>query len=398
MAENQKHADFYPGVALNCLTAAERGTNCGNELECFNCKLRHTITQTFSNKLGISKVPFELVIKSENKFVAYHMLLSSSYLEINHSPMTLLVMEDITSLVKIEKALMESEFRYKQITKAITDYIYTVIIHEDGEIQTIHTSACYSVTGYSAEEFEATPNLWFDIIVSEDKSKVLNSVKSTGNIDSHFIEHRIIRKDGKIIWVSNRLVRKRNPLKKIIHYDGIIQDITIRKEAEEALEKQIKLVNTMLDNLPIGIFMVRVPDGAPLIANKQAKELIGRGILPDTNVENLSTVYKAYIAGTEKQYPTAEMPISKGMLGEKSHVDDMEVERPDGSRILLEIAGCPVYDTNNNLWASLVGFQDITERKKRKIICGEVNKNSGIFSIQAMMLLLLPIWTAGYLK
>ncbi len=33
------------------------------------------------------------------------------------------------------------------------------------------------------------------------------------------------------------------------------------------------------------------------------------------------------------------MPITLGMQGIKSHIDDMVVERPDGSRILLEVLG-----------------------------------------------------------
>jgi diguanylate cyclase (GGDEF)-like protein len=58
------------------------------------------------------------------------------------------------------------------------------------------------------------------------------------------------------------------------------------------------------------------------------------------------------------------MPITLGMKGIKSHIDDMVVERPDGSKILLEVLGTPVNDTEGKPWASLVTFMDITDRKK----------------------------------
>jgi len=144
---------------------------------------------------------------------------------------------------------------------------------------------------------------------------------------------------------------------------GTAINISERKRVEEALRKQNALMNTMLENLPIGIFMVSVPDGVPLIANEHAKRIMGRGIMPSATRENLSEVYRAYRAGTQIRYPTSEMPIVMGMVGKFGHIDDMEVEKPDGSRALVEIIGCPVRDDQGKIWASLVGFLDITERK-----------------------------------
>jgi hypothetical protein len=57
------------------------------------------------------------------------------------------------------------------------------------------------------------------------------------------------------------------------------------------------------------------------------------------------------------------MPIVRGMHGETSHIDDMVVERPDGTITHLEIFGSPVADAHGKIWASLVSFMDVTERK-----------------------------------
>jgi diguanylate cyclase (GGDEF)-like protein/putative nucleotidyltransferase with HDIG domain/PAS domain S-box-containing protein len=92
--------------------------------------------------------------------------------------------------------------------------------------------------------------------------------------------------------------------------------------------------------------------------------LLGRGILPDASEDNLSEVYKAYKRDTNQHYPTTEMPIILGMKGISSHIEDMVVERPDGSKILLEVFGTPVLSKDGKPWASLVTFLDITERKK----------------------------------
>jgi PAS domain S-box-containing protein len=135
------------------------------------------------------------------------------------------------------------------------------------------------------------------------------------------------------------------------------------KEREESLHRQNNLFSSLLQILPIGVFMVEAPSGKPLVANEAAYKLLGRGILPDASKENLSDVYKAFKAGTQDPYPPEEMPIILGMNGVTSHIDDMEVERPDGTKTLLEIYGAPVTDDNGIIWASLVSFIDITERK-----------------------------------
>lgn len=148
-------------------------------------------------------------------------------------------------------------------------------------------------------------------------------------------------------------------------------DITERIKAEELLKQneallthQNELFSQLLKNLQIGVFMVEAPGGKPLLANEMALKLLGRGILPDANKYNLAEVYKAFKSGSHQPYPPDEMPILMGMNGISAHVDDMIVVRPDGTEIPLEISGTPVMDKHGNVWASLVSFLDITERKK----------------------------------
>lgn len=177
-------------------------------------------------------------------------------------------------------------------------------------------------------------------------------------------EERLTYADGSVHWLTTI----KAPL---FDKDGtchrlavIAMDISEHKRTQIALDDQIHLFNTMLDNLPIGIFMVGASDGKPLLANSKAFELLGRGIIPNAAKENLSAVYHAFIAGTSELYPTENLPLVRGMRGEAHHVDDMEVVRPDGTRRLLEVYGSPVLDSRSQPWASLVGFFDITERKQ----------------------------------
>ena len=136
------------------------------------------------------------------------------------------------------------------------------------------------------------------------------------------------------------------------------------KEREESLSRQNGLFSSLLKILPIGVFMVEAPSGKPLVANETAFKLLGRGILPDASRHNLAEAYKAFKIGSREPYPPEEMPILLGMNGVSSHIDDLEVERPDGTKTLLEIFGSPVADEHGHIWASLVSFIDITQRKQ----------------------------------
>ena len=142
------------------------------------------------------------------------------------------------------------------------------------------------------------------------------------------------------------------------------RSISALKQAEASLQRQNNLFSSLIKMLPIGIFMVEAPSGKPLIANEAAYKLLGRGILPDASKSNLSEIYNARKVGSMAPYPPEEMPILLGMNGRTSHVDDLVVVRPDGTETLLEIFGAPVTDDQSRIWASLVCFLDISDRKR----------------------------------
>ncbi len=195
----------------------------------------------------------------------------------------------------------------------------------------------------------------------EKLSTALEITRTTGI--PYEIELQTIKKDGSNGWMWVRGEANKDSSGNIISLWGAAQDITERKRTEEKVEKQNEIMSSLLKVLPVGVFMVDAIDGKPLLANEMAKELLGRGILPDANLINLAEVYKARKKDGTSAYPAEEMPIVKGMKGYDSYIDNMLVERPDGTEILLEIYGTPISDENGKPWASLVTFTDITERR-----------------------------------
>jgi diguanylate cyclase (GGDEF)-like protein/PAS domain S-box-containing protein len=136
-----------------------------------------------------------------------------------------------------ENALKKSEERYRRITGAVTDYIFTVRIEERHPVETIHGPACIAVTGYASEEYASEPDLWLRMVPEEDRKLVLKQANRIfSGQDTQPLEHRLLRKDGVIRWVRNTLVPHYDTQGRLLSYDGLISDITERKQLEERLE------------------------------------------------------------------------------------------------------------------------------------------------------------------
>lgn len=140
--------------------------------------------------------------------------------------------------IKTEKALKESEGRYKKMVGAITSYTYSVDLSQVGAISTQHSMGCIPVTGYNPGDYESDPCLWHRMIHSDDRMMAENSIKEIlAGREVSPIEHRIICRDGKVVWVRNTMVPHYDANGRLIRYDGLIGDITERKRAEEELRK-----------------------------------------------------------------------------------------------------------------------------------------------------------------
>jgi len=175
---------------------------------------------------------------------------------------------DVTRQKRLEEALQESEERYRCISEAVTDYIFTVRVEKGVPVSTIHGPACKAVTGYSAEEFAADSFLWFRMVVEEDRGAVRQHAEEIlAGQETRPLEHRIVRKDGAVRWISNTPVLHFDDRGSLLSYDGLIRDITGRKHAEQEREKLIAdlqaalaKIKTLSGLLPICASCKRIRD------------------------------------------------------------------------------------------------------------------------------------------
>lgn len=152
---------------------------------------------------------------------------------------------DVTEHRKAEELIRKSEDRYRRLLDAVTDYNYTVRIQDRVHAATEHSPNCLAVTGYSAEEYHSDPNLWLSMVYEQDKQLVTDQAARLWAGESvPPLEHRIIHKNGSILWVKNTVVPRFDEQDKLVAYDGLVSDITQRKNAEE----KVNVLNQELQN------------------------------------------------------------------------------------------------------------------------------------------------------
>lgn len=184
---------------------------------------------------------------------------------------------------QFDDALIESEKRYSQLLESVTDYIYRVRFENGVPVETRHGPNCVAVTGYTSEEYEANPELWYQMIHEVDRRSVLKQIIKLrlGEFASP-IEHRIIHKDGSIRWVRNSTVLRKDEEGQVISYDGLITDITERKRTEEALREREEQLQLAIVGSRGGVWMIRfdhhthsrpIPD--EIYISPQMKQFIG---------------------------------------------------------------------------------------------------------------------------
>jgi len=254
-----------------------------------------------------------------------------------------------------DEALRESESRYKQLLTAITGYIYTVIIKNGKPVKTVHGQQCVVITGYSPEDFDTDPNLWISMVHKEDREIVRNQAEQAlKGINIPPIEHRIIRKNGALRWIRNTIVLNYNAQGDLISYDGVIEDITERKLAEEALQKSEENYRTLLENLGEGTSTVDENETFTF-ANPAAEIIFGvsHGTLVGRNL-------REFLEPAQIDFVLAQ--TKKRIYGDKSAYE-LDIIPLDGEKRTIWITVTPQFNENKNYSGALAIYRDITEKK-----------------------------------
>ena len=169
-----------------------------------------------------------------------------------------------------EKALKESEEKYRLHFDNVTDVIYSV---NSSFVITSISPSIEKVLGYTEEEVTRKPFAELNMLTSESLEKAYSDAKrilSGERIES--AEYEFIAKDGsiKIGEVSSAPLFEEG---KVIAIISVARDVTDRKKAQKELVESEERFRTMAENITNGLIIME--EGRVVYVNKRACEITG---------------------------------------------------------------------------------------------------------------------------
>jgi len=128
--------------------------------------------------------------------------------------------------------------------------------------------------GYSSEQFLLKQISYADIIHPDDILRVLEEIETYFSqlVENFHQTYRIVTADGRIRWVTNRAVNKRDSDQYITHYMWMITDITEKKDMEREIFESTSIFRSITDDSTIGFFICQ---NHLIYANRAIQEISG---------------------------------------------------------------------------------------------------------------------------
>ncbi len=265
------------------------------------------------------------------------------------------IARDITERKRMEEALRENEERFRTVFEGTG--IGIALVGFDQEVLSINPAFEHTL-GYSFEEFSKLTNSGYlhpdDAMV--DAKLYMEMLK--GKRDHYTLDKRYIRKDGQVIWGRQNLSVIRDAGGKPRYFIAMVEDITERKKADEALrESERRLKDAMvLGNSGYWEFDV---DMQKLVWSDQTFRLFERDpSLGAPSVEEEAAYYSPEQAVKLSEY--GQRAIEK----RESIEYDFVTTLPSGKSAYMTGFMRPVSDYSGKVVKLFGVFHDITERKR----------------------------------
>ncbi len=341
------------GELFGCMNSL-KDEGCGKNRECSECTVRNSVMYTFETGENIYKREGELEIIANGRSVTLHLLISTLLIKQNNEPMVLLTADDITEQKLAEKALKESEIKYKELADSLPQTVFETDLQ--GNLIFVNRYS-FDMFGYTQEDFSKGSNIYQTLIPEDLYRAKLNLEKVVRGEDQGSNEYTALRKDGSTFPISIYSSR-------IVHDDrtigirGILVDITERKQAEEILRKSEASLSNAQRISHLGNWDWDLVKNKVKLSNEIYNIL---GLAP----QRFETTFESFL---KYIHPDDELfvqdNINKAIYEHKPYSIDYRILLSDSSERIIHAQGEVTFNkAGQAIWMSGI-MQDITERKQ----------------------------------
>jgi PAS domain S-box-containing protein len=246
-------------------------------------------------------------------------------------------------------------------------------VAERGRFLRVNKAMCEFV-GYSEEELLARSV--YDITYPENlqRDHELCQRLDAGESAVFDVEKRYIRKDGKAVWARTTVNVIRDEFGRPLRHTAVIQDLTARKQAEQALEASNARLQLALNATRLGWWQYD-PRRRVILVDARLKE-----IFDFTDDETSIEEFKMRVHPDDLERVWADREAALNPADPKPYAHEYRIRRRDGEMRWVEAHGLADFEGagRERRMANFVGtVADVTERKEREerehLLMREVN-------------------------
>jgi PAS domain S-box-containing protein len=280
-----------------------------------------------------------------------------------------------SALTSVHAELQASEQRFRMLSASAPIGIFET----DTKGGTLYTNPYWqNLTGLSLSESLSAG--WMQAVHPEDQVTVFadwNKAVTEGNeFDREF---RFCRPNGEIRWVHARSAATRSKSGEIIALVGTTEDISRRKSQEKELNHMQRLLTSVIENLPITVFLKEATELRFVLWNKAGEKLLGY-----SNAELIGKNDYDFFPLEQADYFTL---MDRETLARRELVEIGEETlqtRIHGPRV-VHTRKIPILDSNGEATHLLGICEDITDRKRSERELEQMHKELLETSRQAGM-------------
>jgi two-component system, cell cycle sensor histidine kinase and response regulator CckA len=266
------------------------------------------------------------------------------------------IVSDISERNRASDALLESERRFRGSFESAS--IGMALVALDGHFIEINPAFC-ELVGYSAEEM--TSRRFQHITHPDDLARDLENVQRTldGDFDSYQMEKRYVRSDGSEVWVMLSVTLVRGADGTPLHFVAHAQDIDARKRADERFVAAERRYRTLVEQLPLCMYIRSLDMTKPNIyVSPQVEEILGYPVSDWLNDPNLVT---RIMHPDDQERVLGE--AARVRSGTGSFAEEYRYLKPDGTVVWVQDEMHLVRDEQGEPLYVQGFVRDITERK-----------------------------------
>jgi PAS domain S-box-containing protein len=267
--------------------------------------------------------------------------------------------EEIKKREVITQQLNESREQLNSILSNLAGAAYRCFLDDQYTMKYI-SEKIFDISGYHANEYIDNAEKSFAAIIHpDDQDFCRQNIQEAILHKTHYeFEYRIIHKNGQNVWVNENGKGIYNDNDELTYLDGIIIDITRRKEAEFAAAESERNFKEMMDLLPQPVFELNLK-GDVVFGNKAGYEFFGPQ--PDDPNKRIS----ALDCFVKEDIPRIIENFKKSTQGILTQPSEFTAIKSDGTLCPVLVFGDPII-RNGEIVGRRGIIVDISERKKQE--------------------------------